>query len=253
MVLKNCIMTNSYNFLKARPITPTGIVVHSTGVNQKYIHRYVQPLATDEDAAAILADLGKNKYNNDYNHKSASKGVHAFIGLNANDEVCTYQVLPYTLSAFGVGNGTRVIGTKEDGTPQYGSYNYDPNARIQFEVCEDDLTDPEYFSAVILEAEEYCAELCKQFGWRSDKISSHKEAYLEGYGSNHADIDHWLKKFGMTMDDFRRDVEEMLPPPEPEYIYRVQVGAYSKPENAEKMMNRLKEAGFNAYVKKEIR
>nr|WP_246451994.1 SPOR domain-containing protein [Alkalicella caledoniensis] len=42
--------------------------------------------------------------------------------------------------------------------------------------------------------------------------------------------------------------------PEPESkttqkFYRVQVGAFGKKENAEALMNRLKKAGFDAYMK----
>ncbi len=39
-----------------------------------------------------------------------------------------------------------------------------------------------------------------------------REAYKKGYTSNHRDIDHWLKKFGLTMEDFRRDVDALLHP-----------------------------------------
>lgn len=211
MKLKQCIMTASYNYKKAQPITPTGIVVHSTGANNKSLARYVQPLDTDTNAQEILADLGVNSNHNDRNHKlSVTTGVHAFIGLNAAGEVETYQVLPYDKSAFAVGNGTLVIGTKPDGKPQYASYNYNPNARIHFEICEDSLNDKQYLDAVLREAQEYCAYLCQLYGWDVDKICSHREAHAAGYGSNHGDIEHWIGRFGLTMDDFRQEVKRLL-------------------------------------------
>ncbi len=90
------------------------------------------------------------------------------------------------------------------------SYNFSPNARIQFEICEDDQTDEKYFYAVMAEAAEYCAYLCKQFGWSVDKICSHYESYHAGYGCNHGDPDEWMKKFGKDMNWFRKQVDELI-------------------------------------------
>ena len=41
---------------------------------------------------------------------------------------------------------------------------------------------------------------------RPENIISHHEAHLRGYASNHADCDHWLRKFGLNMDWFRAQV-----------------------------------------------
>jgi uncharacterized protein YgiM (DUF1202 family) len=41
-------------------------------------------------------------------------------------------------------------------------------------------------------------------------IVSHAEACKQGYGSNHGDIDHWLKRFGLTMNDFRKTVKTKI-------------------------------------------
>ena len=41
-----------------------------------------------------------------------------------------------------------------------------------------------------------------------------------------------------------------LPVPEKEYIYRVQVGAYSKKSGAEKMLSDLRAAGFGGIIVK---
>jgi cell division septation protein DedD len=41
------------------------------------------------------------------------------------------------------------------------------------------------------------------------------------------------------------------PTPQPTKLYRVQVGAYSKRENADAMATQLKAAGFNCYIKYE--
>ena len=37
----------------------------------------------------------------------------------------------------------------------------------------------------------------------------------DGYASNHGDPDHWFRRFGKTMDDFRADVTRTLTPDSP--------------------------------------
>lgn len=205
MILKKCILTRNDCYTKGTNITKvTGIVVHSTGANNNLLKRYVQPLSTDKDYAAIITDIGKNTYNNHWN-KSYKAGeinnqvcVHAFIGKNAAGSIETYQTLPFDICCWGVGSGSK------------GSYNYNPTARIQFEICEDNLTDKTYFEAAFKEAIEFCAYLCKEFHLTADQICSHAESYKDGYGGNHGDPDHWLKKFSKTMDDFRSDVKTLL-------------------------------------------
>lgn len=45
-----------------------GILWHSTGSNNPYIKRYVQPHETDANYDEMIALLGKNQYGNDWNH-----------------------------------------------------------------------------------------------------------------------------------------------------------------------------------------
>ena len=213
MELKKCIMTNSTCYKSQLEKTidgkinedywelnknKEGIVVHSTGANNPYLKRYVQPLETDSNYNEIIADIGKNVYNNDWNHSTRYAGVHAFIGLNAVNEVETYETLPYEWAAWGVGPGPN------------GSYNTSPTAHIQFEICEGDLYDEAYFYAVMKESQEYCAYLCKKFGWTSQNICCHAEAYERGYGIGHEDIKHWLKIYNKTMDWYRDEVQKLL-------------------------------------------
>lgn len=230
MTLKKCIMTNSTCYKDQLDVNSyyywgnhkdkIGIVVHSTGANNPYIKRYVQPSDNDSNYDSIIADIGKNTSYNDWNHAERTAGVHAFIGKNINDEIRTYEVLPYEWSAWKVGQGSK------------GSYNYAPTAHIQFEICEDDLTDENYFYAVMKESQEYCAYLCSQFGWTSKNICCHAEAHERGYGSNHADIKHWLKKYGKTMDWYREEVQklidentESIPEEKIQYVeYKIQKG-----------------------------
>ena len=89
------------------------------------------------------------------------------------------------------------------GSGEKGSYNA---THVQFEICEDGLDDPEYYHAVMTEAAQLCAYLCTRYNIDVSQVVSHHEAYLAGMGGNHGDIDHWLRRFSDTMDDFRRRV-----------------------------------------------
>ena len=188
MNLKQCLLTKNPCYKAAKKITPKGIVVHSTGANNPNLKRYLGP----DDGL-----IGKNTYNNHWNKSSVKKCVHAFIGKDKNKDVQVYQTLPFNYASWGVGSGKK------------GSYNYNP-AYIQFEICEDALKDEKYFNEAFGLAIEFCAYLCEKFNISIDNIVSHHEAYLKGYGSNHGDCDHWLKKFGKNMDWFRSEVEKKL-------------------------------------------
>ena len=69
--------------------------------------------------------------------------MHAFIGYDKKKEIVVAHTLPYT-AAWGAGQGSR------------GSQNYNPQAHIQFEICEDGLKDINYYKKVFGAAEEYC-------------------------------------------------------------------------------------------------
>ncbi len=181
---------NNLCYIEAKKMVPRGIVVHSTGANNPMLKRYVD--CPDK--------LGTNIYNNHWN--TAKPGgkkvcVHAFIGYDKNKKVRVAEILPLDICCWGVGSGRK------------GSYNYEP-PHIQFEICEDSRQDKEYYQQAFGVAAEYCAYLCKRFGLTVEQIVGHNEAHAKGYGSNHSDPEHWMKKFGETMDDFRRKVATLL-------------------------------------------
>lgn len=180
--INKCILTNNDCYRESQKITPKGIIVHSTGTKNPYIKRYVQP----DDGV-----LGKNLYDNDWNRSGIEKCVHAFIGKDKNDEIKIYQTLPWDYRCWGCGKGNK--GTYND--------NY-----IQFEICEDTLTDVKYFNEIFSKAIDLCVYLSKEYNISANNIVSHYEAYTMGYASNHSDCDYWLKKFGKDMDWFRLEV-----------------------------------------------
>lgn len=193
MDIIKAIATQNPCYKKATPMKPVGIVVHSTGVNNPYLKRYVN----------CPSEVGTNTNKNYWDRSDCNVCVHGFIGYDKDKKVRVAQILPYDYACWGVGGGTK------------GSYNYDPVGHIQFEMCEDGLTNKTYCKAVYDKAVEYAAYLCKEFNFDpkgKDVIVSHEEAYKLGYGSRHTDPTNWWGKFGFTMDQFRNDVAKKLQP-----------------------------------------
>lgn len=242
-------------YKRAQKMTPKGIVVHSTGANNPYLKRYVD--APDE--------VGVNQYGNHWNNPISVMGrsvcVHSFIGYDKNNKVRIANILPYNYCCWGVGaipydkNGKELSSESDPRFDHFGpSFNYNP-AYIQFEMCEDGLTDKTYFAAVRDMAIDYCVYLCKEYNIPVENIVSHKEAHALGYGSNHGDPDNWWSKHGYTMDMFRAAVKAKLngqaveqPSKEEKTLYRVQTGAFSKKANADALAAELKSAGFDTYI-----
>ena len=72
------------------------------------------------------------------------------------------------------------------------------------------MYDVAYFAAVIMEAVELCAYLCKLYGLTENDIICHSEGHTRGIASIHADVMHWFPKHGKSMDTFRADVKNLL-------------------------------------------
>lgn len=201
-----CFMRQSTWYNSAGTVPVRGVLWHSTGANNPYISRYVQPDDNAPDRAELLKLLGVNKNKNDWNHTARKAGVHAFVGKLTGGEVSTVQVGEWNRKAWGCGSGKK------------GSCN---NGWIQFEICEDGLNDPAYFEKVYREAVELTAYLCGLYdldplgtvpynGVTVPRILCHQDSYRLGLGSGHADVLHWLPKFGKSMEDVRNDVNAAL-------------------------------------------
>ena len=164
---------------------PRGIMVHSTGANNPNLRRYVQP----DDGV-----LGSNANGNDWNRPGLEVCVHAFLGLTQAGEVAAYQILPWEYRAWHCGGDAN-------------------NTHLPFEICEDNLRDRAYWEKTYRLARELTAELCRKFGLdplAPGVLVDHAEGAALGIASNHADVDHWWSRYGVTMDDFRADVARLL-------------------------------------------
>ena len=201
-----CMMTQSTCYKGTRKFAPKGVLWHSTGANNPWLKRYVQPDDKAADRSEWLNRLGKNQYGNDWNHKEVQAGLNFWIGKLADGTVAAVQTMPWDYRPWGCGSGSK------------GSCN---DTHIQFEICEDGLNDASYFNAVYKEACEVTAYLCRMFGidpkgtisykgLSVPTIIDHSGSHSLGLGSNHADIQHWSRKYGKTMENVRNDVAAIL-------------------------------------------
>lgn len=204
-----CFMTQSTCYRGTYIFKPKGVLWHCTGANNPNLWRYVQPSENDPNKDALIAKIGKNRYGSDWNHQYVSAGVNAWIGKLANGDVAAVQALPWDYAPWGCAGGPK------------GSAN---STHIQFEMCEDALTDKAYFEKCYHEGVELTAYLCKMYGLdpkgttivgsaRVPVILCHHDAYQYGVGSGHYDVYNWFNKYGKTMDDVRNDVAALLEEP----------------------------------------
>lgn len=206
-----CMQTQSTCYKGTKKMTVKGILWHSTGANNPNLKRYVQPSNSKPSAdthskTKWLEVLGKNSYSNDWNHIDRQAGLNCWIGKLADGTVTTVQTMPWDYRPWGCGSGSK--GSCNDGW-------------IQFEICEDGLTDKTYFNKVYKEACEITAYLCKMYnidpngtvthnGVKVPTILCHQDSYKLGLGSNHGDIYNWFPKHGKNMTTVRKDVAALL-------------------------------------------
>lgn len=231
MKIIKALATWSLCYQHGEPLAPTGIVVHSTGCNNPNLKRYVNS----------PAELGENIYNNYWGLGTRAVqenyGIpHAAIGKDKNGNVAVAQVLPFNIRCWGCGSGAK------------GSYN---SSCIQFEICEDNLKDKEYFDKAFDTAARFCAELIRQFpAIKINNVVSHKEAAARGYASNHGDPENWLGRYGKDMDWFRALVKKYISETETnKKKYIVQVVLDSRKEAERCRVDICSKAGWNANIK----
>lgn len=225
---------------------PIGVLWHDTGAGNPSIKRYVQPADNDPNKAELLNIIGKNKYNNDWNHAVRNGGVNAFIGKLADGSVGTVLTGDFELHPWGCGGGTRGSG---NGYIKDADNNavWIPEYWFQFEICDDGYKDKEYFEACFEEACQLTAYICHEFeidpgtedapAYVTDdpKVKYFTKDYFMSrpgqevkiptimchgmstdlkLGCDHTDIYPWFKKMGYTkaqaMAKIRKRVAEIL-------------------------------------------
>ena len=149
------------------------------------------------------AEPGKNAayWYDKWNRPGTSAAVHAFL-----DDEGVYQYLPYEQEGWHAGGSANSTYLDFEICEPAGFY-YDENWEIQdYNVKEQQA----YFDKIWENSTVYAAYLCYISDLDADDVVSHREGWQMGIATKHKDPDHWFKKHNKTMDDFRRDVEELL-------------------------------------------
>lgn len=220
-MISNKYLTKNETYIKPTAIKPQYIIVHSTGVGYK----------------------NKDVLFNNWNAPD-KLSIHGMV-----DDAGAYHTLPLTYLAWHVGKSgnSKTIGFEicEPSNMAYANANHTKVDAVKYNPK--DAKNIADFNKRWENAVEMAVYFCKETGLTADKVISHAEGYKKGVASNHADTAHWFSLFGKTMDDFRADVNAELNKVVKK-IYRVQVGAFSIKENAEKMKAKLKADGYDAII-----
>ncbi len=220
MQITQSILTNNSCYLAGKKIKVKGLMLHSVGCSQPNASVFIK----------------------NWNTPNLQACVHGFIDANTG---VVYQTLPWEhrgWHAGGKANDTH-IGV-EMCEPDCIKYTQGANF-----TCTDIERARAFAERTYKSAVELFAHLCAKFSLNpleKGVIIAHNEGFTLGLASNHADPEHLWKglKMPYTMDIFRQDVSKAMSKP----LYRVQVGAFSKKENAEQMLNKLKSMGFEAFI-----
>ena len=174
-------LTQSGCYKAGKHITVKGLMIHSVGCPQP------------------KADV----FMKNWNRAETSACVHAIVEPDGD----VYQLLPWDFRGWhcgGSANNTHIgVEMTEPSTIKYaGGAN-----------CTE-TGDGENTKAHVLATYKYAVELfaflCHQFGldpMADGVVISHSEGCRRGIASNHGDVEHLWSKFGLTMEQFRKDIK----------------------------------------------
>lgn len=145
-----------------------------------------------------------------WSSSSAEVCVHAVVGK----EKIVYQILPWNRRGWHCGSGTKGSGNNtlisiemtEPATIKYtGGANWIETG--------DGSNTKAHVLATYANAIEFFAYICNKYGFNpenSDVLMSHHEGNAKGIASNHGDVEHIWNKFGLSMNQFRKDVKKAM-------------------------------------------
>ena len=177
-------LTQSGCYKAGKHITVKGLMIHSVGCPQP------------------KADV----FMKNWNRADANACVHAIVEPDGD----VYQLLPWEHRGWhcgGSANNTHIgVEMAEPSTIKYaGGANWT-------ETGDGDNT-KNHVLATYKYAVELFAYLCQQFGldpMADGVVISHSEGCKRGIASNHGDVEHLWSKFGLTMQQFRKDIKAAM-------------------------------------------
>lgn len=184
---------------------PPGLFWHSTGANNPNLTRWAGT------SPAQNSVIGENKNKNSF-YYSTNVCPHYSFGRGTDGKLYFAQHLDETICCWCSGSGNAAT-AKNNG---FSGNNANFLGYTQIEIGEDGLNDANYATQVYEAMVEFSVNWFKRW-YNGDAnavttrtLINHKEANKFGIGSNHGDTDHWLPKFGFTMDKLRADVKTEL-------------------------------------------
>ena len=182
------IATKNPCYTAGRTITPKGGMLHSVGCPQP------DPLV----------------FVNNWQSSSAQVCVHAVVGK----EAVVYELLPWNRRAWHCGSGSNGSGNNtliSIEMTEPASIKYTSGAN--WVETGNGANTKSHVLATYANAVQFFAYICKKYGFNpenSDVLMSHHEGNTKGIASNHGDVEHIWKKFGLTMNQFRKDVKKAM-------------------------------------------
>ena len=184
MNLKKNYLTESGCYKAGKHITVKGLMIHSVGCPQP------------------KADV----FMKNWNRADANACVHAIVEPDGD----VYQLLPWEHRGWHCGGGANNthIGVEmtEPATIRYAG-------GASWAETGDGENTKAHVLATYRYAVELFAHLCQQFGldpMADGVVISHSEGCRRGIASNHGDVEHLWSKFGLTMQQFRKDIRAAM-------------------------------------------
>lgn len=176
--------TKSDCYKAGKTITVKGLMIHSVGCPQP-------------KAAPFISN---------WNKPGATALAHAIIEPNGN----VYQLLPWKRRGWHAGGSANdsYIGVEmtEPSTIKYVGGS-------SFVEIKDGKNTKKHVLATYEVAVELFAKLCKDYKLNpmgKNVIISHRKGHELGIASNHGDVEHIWNKYGLTLEQFRKDVKAKM-------------------------------------------
>lgn len=182
-------LTQNPCYQQGKPLIPSCIQIHSIGIPQPRAERIME----------------------NWNRPEANAMVHAILEANGTVyEIMEYNKCPWADKGYANRHAIAFEMTEPD------TIRYTEGA--VWEEREDGSHTQAHVLGTYRTAVEYTAYLCKKFnldplGRTKDNVPivfSHNEGSLLGISSNHADPAHLWKVYGLNMEQFRKDVKNLL-------------------------------------------
>jgi hypothetical protein len=182
MKIINNILKNSPCFKAGRKIVPKGLMIHSVGTPQPDAKVFIKIWETSTQACA-----------------------HAVMGVDG----IVYQALPWNHRGWHAGSPANNMFISIELT-EPSSIRYTSGA--SFVDNNPELT-REHVQTTYKEAVAFAAYISREYELDpldSNQLLSHHEGYKKGYATDHADVEHLWSRFGLSMEQFRKDVKAFI-------------------------------------------